>query len=135
MADLLPAEHAGIVPWDADASAANAARLIAEPQPLVDAVRAAGKELMWDRTAEQLLQVYRDAATAPRRVSAEPRESLTDLAMSLVGPGGWLSARRPARAARGLRPPGVAAHRVRRRCGAATGRCTGRGGRRTSTGD
>jgi hypothetical protein len=24
-------------------------------------------------------------------VSAEPRESLTDLAMSLVGPGGWLT--------------------------------------------
>ena len=91
MADLLPAEHAGIVPWDADASAANAARLIAEPQPLVDAVREAGKDLLWDRCAEQLLQVYRDAAVGPRRVSAEPRESLTDLAMSLVGPGGWLT--------------------------------------------
>ena len=31
MADLLPAEHAGIVPWDADASAANAAKLIVRP--------------------------------------------------------------------------------------------------------
>jgi glycosyltransferase involved in cell wall biosynthesis len=91
MADLLPAEHAGIVAWDAEASAANAARLIAEPQPLVDAVREAGKDLLWDRCAEQLLQVYRDAAVGPRRVSAEPRESLTDLAMSLVGPGGWLT--------------------------------------------
>jgi hypothetical protein len=91
MADLLPAEHAGIVPWDAEASAANAARLIADPQPLVDAVRKAGAELTWDRTAEQLLQVYREAAVGPRRVSAEPRESLTDLAMALVGPGGWLT--------------------------------------------
>jgi GT2 family glycosyltransferase len=91
MADLLPAEHAGIVPWDAEASAANAARLIADPQPLVEAVRRAAADLTWDRTAERLLAVYRDAATAPRRVSAEPRESLTDLAMSLVGPGGWLS--------------------------------------------
>ena len=89
-----PSEHAGIVPWDADASAERAARLIADPQAseaLVAAVRAAAAELTWDRTTEQLLGVYRDAATAPRRVSAEPRESLSDLAMSLVGPGGWLS--------------------------------------------
>jgi glycosyltransferase involved in cell wall biosynthesis len=94
MRDLLPSEHAGIVPWDPDASAANAARLIGDPQAraaLVAAVRAAAAELTWDRTAEQLLGVYRDAATAPRRVSAEPREALSDLAMSLVGPGGWLS--------------------------------------------
>jgi glycosyltransferase involved in cell wall biosynthesis len=91
MADLLPAEHAGIVPWDADASAARAARLIADPSPLVEAVRAAAAELTWDRCAEQLVHVYRAAATGPRRVSAEPHESLTDLAMSLVGPRGWLS--------------------------------------------
>jgi glycosyltransferase involved in cell wall biosynthesis len=94
MGDLLPSEHAGIVPWDADASAANAARLISDPQAraaLVSAVRAAGAELTWDRTVDRLLRVYRDAATAPRRVSAEPRESLSDLAMSLVGPRGWLS--------------------------------------------
>jgi GT2 family glycosyltransferase len=94
MGDLLPSEHAGIVPWDPDASAANAARLIGDPQAraaLVAAVRGAAAELTWDRTAEQLLGVYRDAATAPRRVSAEPREALSDLAMSLVGPGGWLS--------------------------------------------
>ena len=31
MGDLLPSEHAGIVPWDADASAVNAARLIEDP--------------------------------------------------------------------------------------------------------
>jgi len=94
MGDLLPSAHAGIVPWDAEASAANAARLIADPQArdaLVAAVRAAAAELTWDRTTERLLGVYRDAATAPRRVSAEPREALSDLAMSLVGPGGWLS--------------------------------------------
>jgi glycosyltransferase involved in cell wall biosynthesis/GT2 family glycosyltransferase len=94
MADLLPSAHAGIVPWDGEASAARAAELIGDPkarEALVAAVRAAGAELTWDRTAEQLLEVYRDAATAPRRVSAEPREALSDLAMSLVGPGGWLS--------------------------------------------
>jgi glycosyltransferase involved in cell wall biosynthesis/GT2 family glycosyltransferase len=94
MADLLPTEHAGIVPWDAAASAQRAARLIDDPaarEELVAAVRAAGAELTWDRTVEQLLDVYREAATAPRRVSAEPREALSDLSMSLVGPGGWLS--------------------------------------------
>ena len=91
MGDLLPSEHAGIVPWDVEASAANAARLIADPaacEALVTAVRAAGRELTWDRTVEALLGVYRDAATAPRR--AEPREALSDIAMSLVGPRGWL---------------------------------------------
>ena len=45
----------------------------------------------WERTVEQLIGVYREAATAPARASAEPRESLTDLAMSLVGPKGWLT--------------------------------------------
>ena len=94
MGDLLPSEHAGIVPWDAEASAVNAARLIEDPaarEALVTAVRAAGADFTWDRTAEQLLAVYREAATAPRRVSAEPHESLTDLAMSLVGPRGYLN--------------------------------------------
>jgi glycosyltransferase involved in cell wall biosynthesis len=90
MGDLLPSEHAGIVPWDAAASAVNAARLIEDGDALVAAVRAAATELTWDRTAEVLVGIYREAATAPRRVSAEPRESLTDLAMSLVGPRGWL---------------------------------------------
>ena len=87
-------EHAGIVPWDVDASAANAARLIEDRgarEALVSAVRAAGADFTWDRTAEQLLTVYREAATAPRRISAEPHESLSDLAMSLVGPRGYLS--------------------------------------------
>ena len=94
MGDLLPSEHAGIVPWDVDASAANAARLIEDSgarEALVSAVRAAGADFTWDRTAEQLLTVYREAATAPRRISAEPHESLSDLAMSLVGPRGYLS--------------------------------------------
>ena len=109
MADLLPAEHAGIVPWDADASAANAARLIARP----GGARGAGGRGARGGSRAHLGPPRRAAAgrsTAtprprPRRVSAEPRESLTDLAMSLVGPGGWLDARRPARAAGGRPRP------------------------------
>ena len=51
---------------------ANAARLIADPQPaLVEAVRKAGAELTWDRCAEQLL-----ASTAtPRPHHGAPRPS------------------------------------------------------------
>ena len=48
MADLLPSEHAGIVPWDAAASAANAALLIndaAAREALVSAVRKAASDL------------------------------------------------------------------------------------------
>ena len=54
-------------------------------------MRAAAAGLTWERTVEQLIGVYREAAVAPARASAEPRESLTDLAMSLVGPKGWLT--------------------------------------------
>ena len=137
MADLLPSEHAGIVPWDAEASAANAARLIADPQAreaLVAAVRAAGAELTWDRTAEQLLARLprrRDRAAArlgrAARVALRPR----DVARR---PGRLAQPRRPAGAARGLRPPGAQAHGVRRAAAAATARCTGRGGRRSNGG-
>ena len=117
MGDLLPSEHAGIVPWDADASAANAARLIEDPaarEALVTAVRAAGADFTWDRTAEQLLAVYREAATAPRRdlgraarVALRPR----DVARR---PARLAEPRRPARAARGQRPAAAQARRVQR---------------------
>ena len=94
MADLLPAELAGIVPWDVAATAARAAALIDDPEQRaaqVAGVRGAAADLTWERTVAQLIGVYREAATAPARASAEPRESLTDLAMSLVGPKGWLT--------------------------------------------
>ncbi len=94
MADLLPAELAGIVPWDVEASARRAAALISDPEQRaaqVAGVREAAAAYTWERTVEQLIGVYREAATAPARASAEPRESLTDLAMSLVGPKGWLT--------------------------------------------
>ncbi len=91
MADLLPVELAGIVPWDVEATAARAAELIADPAGHVAAVRAVAARYTWERTVEQLIGVYREAAVAPARASSEPRESLSDLAMSLVGPKGWLT--------------------------------------------
>jgi len=91
MADLLPVELAGIVPWDVAATAENAAALIADPAEQVAAVRAAAEQYTWERTVERLIAVYREAATAPARASSRPTESLSDLAMSLVGPKGWLT--------------------------------------------
>jgi glycosyltransferase involved in cell wall biosynthesis len=91
MADLLPVELAGIVPWDVEATAVHAAALIADPAEQVAAVREVAAGYTWERTVEQLIGVYREAAVAPARASSEPRESLSDLAMSLVGPKGWLT--------------------------------------------
>ena len=91
MADLLPVELAGIVPWDVAATAEHAAALIADPAEQVAAVRAAAEQYTWERTVERLIAVYREAATAPARASSRPTESLSDLAMSLVGPKGWLT--------------------------------------------
>jgi GT2 family glycosyltransferase len=91
MADLLPVELAGIVPWDVEATAVRAAALIADPAEQVAAVRAVAAQYTWERTVEQLIGIYREAAVAPARASSEPRESLSDLAMSLVGPKGWLT--------------------------------------------
>ena len=75
MADLLPLELAGIVPWDLEATAARAAALIGDPAARdahVAAVRAAAERYTWERTVEQLMGVYREAAVAPARASAEP---------------------------------------------------------------
>ncbi|MEA2133042.1 MAG: hypothetical protein QOC68_951, partial [Solirubrobacteraceae bacterium] len=94
MADLLPTELAGIVPWDVEATAVRAATLIGDPEARaaqVAGVREVAAGYTWERAVEQLVGVYREAAVAPARASAEPRESLSDLAMSLVGPKGWLT--------------------------------------------
>ncbi len=93
LAEVLPAEAAGIVPWDVEATAARAAALLAdagERERLVDAVRAAGARFTWDRYAERAVEIYREAAVAPGRALHDPADDLTDLALSLVGPKGWL---------------------------------------------
>lgn len=93
LAEVLPAAAAGIVPWDVEATAARAAELLGEPgarDELVAAVRAAGERFTWDRYAERIVEVYREAAVAPGRALHDPADELTDLALSLVGPRGWL---------------------------------------------
>ena len=92
LAELLPEEAAGIVPWDAEATAERAATLLADPAAraeLVEAVRRAAARYRWDTTAARMVEVYREAATAPLR-GGEVQQRLPDLAVSLVGPGGWI---------------------------------------------
>jgi glycosyltransferase involved in cell wall biosynthesis len=93
LVEVLPREHARIVPWDVEASAGAAARLLAdagERDRLAEAVRTAAARYTWDRCAEQFVSMYRDLAVSPGRTMAEPAESLPQLAWALVGPHGWI---------------------------------------------
>lgn len=71
LAETLPPSSAGIVAWDAAATADRAAELLQDRvarEQLVDAVNAAGRELTWDASARGLRAVYEDvAAASPRR--------------------------------------------------------------------
>ena len=93
LVEVLPREHALIEPWDVEASAAAAARLLgdaAERERLVAAVRAAAQRYTGDRCADRFVAIYRELAVAPGRTMAEPAESLPQLAWALVGPYGWI---------------------------------------------
>jgi glycosyltransferase involved in cell wall biosynthesis/GT2 family glycosyltransferase len=93
LAEVLPPAAAGIVPWDPSATAAHAARLLREPaarDALVEQVREAGRRFSWDATAAGMMAVYREAATSPARAATERAAALPDLAVSLVGPGGYV---------------------------------------------
>ena len=117
MGDLLPSEHAGIVPWDAEASAANAARLIADPQArdaLVAAVRDAAARAdvgPHHRAAARRLPRRRDRPAPRLRRAARGAVGPRDVARR---PGRLAQPRRPAGAARRLHPARAQAHRVRR---------------------
>ncbi len=74
-------------------AAVHAARLLREPaerEALVARVREAAARFSWDATAEAMMAVYREAATAPARNRPERVAPLPDLAVSLVGPGGYV---------------------------------------------
>jgi GT2 family glycosyltransferase/glycosyltransferase involved in cell wall biosynthesis len=94
LAELLPREAAAIVAWDAAATADAAAALLADAgarERLVAAVRAAAARYTWDRTAEEMVALYRGAVTAPLREGAgAQRAPMTDLAVSLVGASGYI---------------------------------------------
>lgn len=68
MAELLPQEAATIVQWDAEATAARVATILAsqpEREALIAAVRAAGGSMTWRATAEEYSRIYHAVADSP----------------------------------------------------------------------
>ncbi|HET9102349.1 MAG TPA: glycosyltransferase [Solirubrobacteraceae bacterium] len=91
LAEILPATAARITPWDADASAAAAHRLLtdfAEAGAVIDAVSGAAAELTPARLADRLITAYRAVCEQPPR--AADGGALSEDAVRLVGPDGLL---------------------------------------------
>jgi glycosyltransferase involved in cell wall biosynthesis len=93
--EVVGEENATLVPWDAAAGAERALRLLrddGERRALVDSIAARGDEYSWDGTAEALVAIYRDVVRRPARAARGLLfgEGLSDVALSLVGPGGQL---------------------------------------------
>ncbi|MEN3343219.1 MAG: hypothetical protein V7644_2623 [Actinomycetota bacterium] len=68
LGEFLPAEGALLEGWEPAADAARIARVLGEEgavDRIVEAVRAAGRPLTWERTARAYLDVYRSARAAP----------------------------------------------------------------------
>jgi hypothetical protein len=115
LAEILPAELATLVPWDAGLSAERVESLLSKPEAVdayVLAVRRAGARFTWQSTGETLVSIYHEAAASPAREAARLAEelaavegerqeaerkynelwqSLTPDARTLVAPGGPLS--------------------------------------------
>lgn len=114
LAEFLGPDAAMVVPWDAAASAERALALLHDPAAVaaqVQAVRAAGAQLTWERTARRLLEIYDEvlsmpatpgAAAAWRALEAEDargaldgrywalRQEVGDTGLALVGDSGAL---------------------------------------------
>jgi GT2 family glycosyltransferase/glycosyltransferase involved in cell wall biosynthesis len=100
LAEVLPPSAGEIVPWDPEQSALGALRLLGDERARADsiaAVRAAARELTWERVAAELLDVYRRACDAPAApggalaARAGPDSGVLSAdALMLVGPGGAL---------------------------------------------
>ena len=102
LSEILPDRAAEIVAWDATQSADRAVELLRDArrrQQNVAAVREAGRHLTWDATAARLIELYEAACDAPSTPAGafQHRDgtinwSLSEDALSLVGPGGELPA-------------------------------------------
>jgi glycosyltransferase involved in cell wall biosynthesis len=95
--EVVGAELATLVPWDADASAHRALELLRDHgkrRSLAEAIAGRGREYTWARTAERLVEVYRDALSRPpeplRAALLGGAGARSDVANALVGPGGHL---------------------------------------------
>lgn len=100
LSEVLPAEAAAIVAWNADATADRALRLLQDETARsanLAAIRDAATKLSWETTARHLLDVYRQTCDGPATsVSALERRhgvmqgALSADALRLLGPGGAL---------------------------------------------
>jgi GT2 family glycosyltransferase len=101
LSEVLVDSAAEIVAWDAAATADNALALLQDPRRAtanLEAIGQASRQLSWDASAQDLVEVYRAVADGPpvpgpadRRpgVGASVLE-LNEDALNLVGPGGAL---------------------------------------------
>jgi glycosyltransferase involved in cell wall biosynthesis len=93
--EVVGAGNATIVPWDAAATAERALELLrdeAKRRALAEAIGARGREYTWERNAERLVALYGEVVRRPVRPAraAYFGDALSDVALSLVGPGGAL---------------------------------------------
>jgi len=90
--EVVGEDNATIVPWDVAATADNAIRLLEDGGALTERIGARGERYTWERTARALLGVYRDVLERPARTARTVYfgEAISDVALSLVGPGGYL---------------------------------------------
>jgi hypothetical protein len=115
LAEVLPPEAATLVPWDPAASADAVIDVLRDrtrAAELLDQVNRAGARFRWDRTASELVEIYREAGERPAREArlvavetdeleaerdelerkyAELLAGFTDDGRRLVGSGGLLS--------------------------------------------
>jgi glycosyltransferase involved in cell wall biosynthesis len=101
LSEMLPDSAAGVVPWDADATADRALQLMCDDPAraeVLHAVRDAATALTWDATAAGLIDVYHETCNEPpttagadERMGGLMRGDLSDVALRLVGAAGVLS--------------------------------------------
>jgi glycosyltransferase involved in cell wall biosynthesis len=81
LAETVPKGIATILPWNATASADAVHALLCDEQARalhVEALGAAARELTWSATANAMVEVYREAATAPLREAASLSRDAVD---------------------------------------------------------
>jgi glycosyltransferase involved in cell wall biosynthesis len=101
LSEVLPDSAAGIEPWDVATSAEHALALLSDARARernLDAIRQAGRALLWERTAGQLVEIYAATCDQPPAAGAVHERQdgglmglgVSEDALRLVGPGGAL---------------------------------------------
>lgn len=74
--ETLPEGAATIEPWDARITAERIMQAMADPEPIVTAINAAGSALTWDDTAKRVVDVYEQAVRAPGQTVVQLAEDV-----------------------------------------------------------